>query len=247
MRDDEYRAMFDLEERLWWYEGMRAITASIIDRDIGEIERARILDVGCGTGFTLQWLKKRLRADEAFGVDVSPRAAELWKLRDLNTAVIASGDRLPFGAREFDLVTCFDVVNQFDAEGARRAVSEFRRVLKPGGWLLIREPAYEWMRAAHDRAVSTRHRYNRKELLELLRAEGLAPARSTYANWLLFWAAAPHRLLSKLKRSEASDVKPVPRVINGALLAALKLEARLIERFNFPFGLSVFALARKQR
>ena len=36
MRDEEYRAMFELEERLWWYEGMRAVTASLLGPILGE-------------------------------------------------------------------------------------------------------------------------------------------------------------------------------------------------------------------
>lgn len=247
MLDEEYRAMFDLEERLWWYVGMREIIASIIDRGIGKLHAPRLLDIGCGTGFTLQWLKKQLGADEAFGIDYSPLAAKLWKLREFQTGAIASGDRLPFGSNEFDLVTCFDVIYQFDAEGAQCAIAEFHRVLKPGGWLLIREPAYDWMRGAHDLAVATRHRYTRKELLELLRSEGLSIRRATYANALLFFAAVPHRLLSKMKGGEESDVRPAPRFVNSAFGAALKMEARLIKFLSFPFGLSVFALAQKPK
>src|SRR3954471_15285580 len=131
MREDEYRAMYDLEDRLWWYVGMRAITASLLDTEMAVREAVRLLDVGCGTGYALNWLRGRYAVERAYGVDLSPHAAALWRLRDLDTVALASAGRLPCGAREFDLLTCFDVIYQLDDEGARRAVSEMHRVLKP--------------------------------------------------------------------------------------------------------------------
>jgi SAM-dependent methyltransferase len=247
MHDDEYRAMFDLEERLWWFAGMRAVTASILETGRERTESPRLLDIGCGTGFSLLWLKEKLNSDQAFGVDVSQHAAALWPLRQLDTCAVASADGLPFASGEFDLVTCFDVIYQLEADQARAAVGEMHRVLRPGGWLFIREPAYDWMRGGHDIAVGTRHRYTRTELRCLLLSQGFLLERATYVNTLLFWAAVPYRLLSRIKGSEESDVKPVPRFVNEMLTAALKLEARLLRLLTFPFGLSVAALAEKKR
>jgi SAM-dependent methyltransferase len=245
MRDEEYRAMFELEERLWWYEGMRAITASLLGPGLEDKKDQRLLDLGCGTGYSLVWLRERFKFAEVFGVDLSPHAAEFWQARGLSTVALASADRLPFGESEFDLVTCFDVIYQLDDERASAAVSEMHRVLRPGGLLFIREPAYQWMRGAHDVAVGTHRRYTLTDLRRLLLAHGFKPRRSTYANTLLFWVAAPHRLLSKLRGSTESDVKPVPRWLNTLLGAALKLEARMLRRMAFPFGLSAIMLAEK--
>ena len=245
MREDEYRAMYDLEDRLWWYVGMRAITASLLDAEVAGRGPLRVLDVGCGTGYSLNWLRRRYPVERACGVDLSPHAAALWRLRDLDTVALASADYIPFGDQTFDLVTCFDVIYQLDDEGARRAASEMHRVLKPGGVLFMREPAYEWMRGGHDVAVATRHRYTRGELRRLLESVGLATRRATYANSLLFWAAVPHRFLSRLKGSGESDVKPASPLINRLFGGALRVESKLVRRMAFPFGLSVIVVARK--
>jgi SAM-dependent methyltransferase len=245
MREDEYRAMYDLEDRLWWYVGMRAITASLLDTEMAGREAVRLLDVGCGTGYALNWLRGRYAVERAYGVDLSPHAAALWRLRDLDTVALASADQIPFSANAFDLVTCFDVIYQLDDEGARRAVSEMHRVLKPGGVLFIREPAYEWMRGGHDVAVATRHRYTRGELKRLLESAGFETRRATYANSLLFWAAVPHRFLSRLKGSGESDVKPASPLMNRLFGGALRVESKMMRRMAFPFGLSVIVVARK--
>src|SRR5256714_2233531 len=246
MREDEYRAMYDLEDHMWWYVGMRAITGTLLDRELAGRERLWVLDIGCGTGYALNWLRERYAVERAYGVDLSPHAAALWRLGDIDTVALASGDRLPFGAREFDLLTCFDVIYQLDDEGARRTVSEMHRVLKPGGVLFIREPAYEWMRGGHDVAVATRHRYTRGELKRLLESVGFETRRATYANSLLFWAAVPHRLLSRLKGSGESDVKPASPLMNRVFGGALNIESKLVRRLAFPFGLSVIVVARKR-
>jgi len=244
MRDEEYRAMFDLEERLWWYRGMRSITASLLDEDVSG--GARLLDVGCGTGYSVVWLRDRYNLSRICGVDLSSLAAVFWRARNIDTVALASADKLPFGENEFDLVTCFDVIYQLDVERAAEAVSEMNRVLKPGGLLFIREPAYQWMRGGHDVAVGTHRRYTLTELRRLLQARGFIAKRCTYANTLLFAAAAFHRLLSRIKGSTESDVKPVAGWLNALLESALKLEARMLKRISFPFGLSLMVLAQKK-
>jgi SAM-dependent methyltransferase len=245
MRDDEYRAMFELEQSLWWYQGMREITASLLDENLKKRSDLQILDVGCGTGYSMSWLRRRFQSPEVFGVDLFYQAAELWRLNDIHTAAIASAEALPFASQGFDLLTCFDVIYQLSKEDARRAAAEFFRVLKSGGTLFIREPAYEWMRGSHDKVVATKHRFTRGRLQELLVEQGFKVRRATYANSLLFPLAMLHRFLSRLKGGEESDVKPVHPLMNKTFAAALKLEARLLSGISFPFGLSVIIVAEK--
>lgn len=245
MRDDEYRAMFELEQSLWWYQGMREITASLLDGNLNKKNDLRMLDVGCGTGYSMSWLRQRFHSPQVFGVDLFYQAAELWRLSGIDTAAIASADALPFPSQEFDLVTCFDVIYQLSKEDAAKAAAEFFRVLQEGGTLFIREPAYEWMRGSHDKVVATKHRFTRTRLKELLVSQGFKIKRATYANSLLFLAAMPHRFLSRIKGGDESDVKPVHPLLNRTFAAALQLEARLLQRLSFPFGLSVIILAEK--
>src|SRR5258708_12476270 len=110
MREDEYRAMFDLEERMWWYDGMRGITATLLAPALAEKKDQRFVDLGCGTGYSLVWLRDRFKFAEAHGVDLSPHAAAFWRARGLDTVALATADKLPFGNTWFVLVTCLDVI-----------------------------------------------------------------------------------------------------------------------------------------
>ncbi len=245
MRDDEYQGMFELERTLWWYQGMRDITASLLDKNLNGKKECRLLDIGCGTGFSMRWLRERFNTQEVFGVDLFYQAAALWETNNIHTASIASADALPFAAESFDLVTCFDVIYQLSEADAAKAVSEMLSVLAPGGFLYIREPAYEWMRGSHDIVVATKHRFTKSRLKALLAKQGFKIKKATYANTLLFPLAVPHRFLSRLTGSEESDVKAVHPLMNKTFAVALKMESALLKHLSFPFGLSVIVLAQK--
>src|SRR5262249_48829051 len=247
MRDDEYQAMYELEQTLWWYRGMRQITRAIIGDKLVRNPGFRFLDAGCGTGYSVSWLQRELNVEGGFGVDLSKIAASFWSKVGVRTGAVSSVCALPYLSGVFDLVTCFDVIYQLDIRAAARAVGEMGRVLKPGGLLYIREPAYDWLRGSHDEAVGTHHRYTLGELKQVVRSNGLAPRRATYANTLLFLPPVGRRVLSKASGSGASDVRPVAGWLNTGLGAILRTEARMLKLFPALFGLSAIVLAQKDK
>jgi SAM-dependent methyltransferase len=239
----EYQAMYRLENELWWYVGMRRISAALLDGWLPS--GARILDAGCGTGGNLQWLA---RYGTACGVDLSAQAISYCARRRLPAVGRGSVLELPFGDASFDLVTSFDVVYHLDVEDDVAALAEMRRVLRPGGWLLVRVPAFEQLRSRHDAAVHTRQRYRLAELERKTQQVGLAVRRSSYANTLLFPAAVVSRLLAHHRTEDeasGSDVRPVAPLLNAALGGVLALEAMLLARIDLPVGLSAIVLAQR--
>jgi SAM-dependent methyltransferase len=239
----EYARMFEVEERHWWYTGMRAISFALLDaafpRQAGK--PALILDAGCGTGNVLEHLGPRGRG---FGVDVSEDAVRFSRQRGVRVAR-GSVLSLPFRDAAFDAVTSFDVLYHRWVEDDRAAVGELARVLKPGGLLLVRVPALECLRRAHDDAVMTRHRYTRRELRRLLEAAGLTVLGATYCNTLLLPLVVLRSTLDRLFGSQSSDLAPLPRPIEWTFGACLRAEARLVRHVSLPVGASVVALGRK--
>ena len=141
----------------------------------------------------------------------------------------------------------FDVLYQADREEAAGILSGIHRALAPGGLLVFREPAMRMARGAHDRAVNARHRYSRPEVLALFARTGFEPLRVTYLNTLLFPPVVLMRRVQELLHPghAASDVTPAPAPLNAALLAVLRLERQLLRVMDLPFGVSIFAAARK--
>jgi len=99
------------------------------------VRGAPILDAGCGTGLNLRHLPPG-----STGIDINPRNVELVARRLPNHRVIQGDvEALPFEANDFATVLCTEVIEHIPDPSA--ALSEFRRVLKPGGVLVGSVPA----------------------------------------------------------------------------------------------------------
>lgn len=244
MHESEYFNIARCEPIHWWYAGMRAAAAGWLRRLPASVGTPPLLlDAGCGTGGGLRWLAEFGRT---CGADLHPLALRL-AARDGRTPLLQADIRtLPFADRSFSAITSFEALCQLPRGEDVVALREFVRVLHPGGWLLLRLPAHEWLRGPHDDFVHTRHRYSRGEVQAKLRGVGLQPMRTSYANAALFLPVALRRLLQRwAARPAASDLRMPSRFLNFLLSAWLRGEAAWLRRFNFPFGLSVLALARK--
>jgi SAM-dependent methyltransferase len=246
MNLEEYEVMYQVEDHHWWYLGMERITRSLLERALPpewEACSLKILDAGCGTGAVMKYLA---RYGEVIGFDFSGEALKFSRRRGHTRLAQASVLQAPFASHQFDVLVSFDVLceNGVDDEQALR---EFARLLKPGGLVLLRLPAYRWMRGQHDIAVHLAHRYTRSELIAKLQASGLTPLHASYANTFLFPMAAAKRWSERfLPQQRGSDLTLNPRFTNGVLRAVLSAEAPLVKSIGLPFGLTVTALARKE-
>ena len=100
----------------------------------------RVLDFGCGPGYGSHFIAAS--ADSVVGVDVSPESLEYARRtfpRDnLAFDVIDTSCVLPYEDDSFDVVMSFQVFEH--VEFPERYLQESRRVLKPGGVLLLVTP-----------------------------------------------------------------------------------------------------------
>lgn len=123
---------------------------------------ARVLDFGCGSGWTSIMLARM--GAEVSGVDVAPAALSLARQaadRDLSLVSgvrlefrSSSDDRLDFPDEEFDFVVVFDAFHHLPSP--RRLLSEFHRVLAPHGRFGFAEPGLGHAATASSRAEAAR-------------------------------------------------------------------------------------------
>ena len=247
MDDREYLHMYREEESHWWYQGMRSIVRALLPPESLPRNPA-ILDAGCGTGFAMGWLRQQYHG-RLVGVDCNWNSMNFCCKRRESALVCGDVASLPFSDCSFDLVVSFDVLSEVIDETARTsALRDFRRVLKPGGKLILRLPAYEWLRSGHDQAVCTRHRFAKRELSQAFDSAGLIRLDLTFANTILFPVAAIWRL-SQTPGRGGSDVSPRTRGAdwtNKLLTGVLRSEAALLRGgLRFPWGLSLVAVAAR--
>jgi SAM-dependent methyltransferase len=242
----EYEVMAAVEAAHWWYRGMRALSAAWLDQLYEERSDLRILDAGCGTGGNGAFLE---RYGCVTGLDISPLALTLGQRRLPGRLARASVAALPFPRATFDLVTSFDVLYHRAVIDERAALQETRRVLRPGGRLLIRLPAYRWLSSEHDRSVHGRHRYTAGETRGLLERAGFVVERLSYINSLLLPIPLLQRLAERLsphQPPQRSQLELPSPLINAALGSVFSAEALWLRQGGrFPAGLSVLALARQ--
>lgn len=116
-----------------------SISASLnlIGRRLGEFPR--ILDFGCGCGRTLRWMRDLTREATVWGVDIDAEAID-WCRGHIGPArfeVTNPVPPLPFPDNSFDLIYALSVFTHLDYPGQIAWLTELRRVLAPGGIVLL--------------------------------------------------------------------------------------------------------------
>lgn len=123
-----------------------AVRDAFLKRRLAELLPLRpgqsVLDVGCGTGTLLLCLHEQQPQARFFGVDADPTALALaeqkGRPRQLNWSLrTASATQLPFPADHFDAVVTSLVFHHLTTTQKQQALGEIRRVLRPGGRLLL--------------------------------------------------------------------------------------------------------------
>jgi SAM-dependent methyltransferase len=243
MMEHTYPILFRVEQTHWWHIGRRKIIASFVEDICRRVmdRRPRILDVGCGTGANLLML---LKYGDAEGVDVSEDALAFCRERGLDKVKLGAGEDLPYDDGTFDLVTALDVVEHMDNDLA--GLREMRRVLRPGGRVLLFVPTFMFLWGVQDDVSHHRRRYRLPELRSVLEQAGFEIERTTYANITFFLPILLVRKLMRLtgiKTSSENNIT-VP-ALNGVLGRVLGAESLVLKYMNIPFGVSGLCVARK--
>lgn len=247
MKKEEYKVMFNIEDDYWWYVGLRNLVLSSINKFNHKKENLKILDAGCGTGKILESYK----VHRVYGIDFSEEAIKFCKLRNLNYLLRGSICDVPFKDNSFDIVFSLDVLYHINVKDDLKTLEELYRVIDKNGILLLNLPAYNFLRSRHDEAIHTKRRYTIKDLKEKVEKAGFRIERITYRNTILFPLAVIKRIIKKIFLTNTekveSDLKPLPGLFNKLFTGFLFLEnILLVSGLNFPFGLSLYCIARKK-
>ena len=231
--------MHAVEDRMWWYRGLRALVVQELARALGgrPIEGA-VLDAGCGTGGMLARL-----GPSAVGLEYDPIAAGLAGKKAGSPVACGSVNEMPFARQALAAYVSLDVLCHGGVD-PERAASEARRCLKPGAIALFNLPAYGWLLSAHDRRVHNVRRFSRSQARALLAGCGFKVLKASYWNTLLFPLMLLHRVT---ERDDApSDVRDFPRWLDSMFSAALALERAAIRiGLSLPFGGSLLIVAER--
>jgi ubiquinone/menaquinone biosynthesis C-methylase UbiE len=216
---DEFSATYERERHQGYHAFIDALESDIVLRYAQEIEGAKVLEAGCGTGLILKTVAPKVGA--AVGIDLSRGMLQKARARQL-TVGQASVTALPFADESFDVVCSFKVLAHVEA--IEQALLEFHRVLRPGGRLIaefyntwslrylikrLKGPTTIASSGTHDEAIYTRY-------------DSLAQIRSYLPAGLRFERVHGVRVLTPV-----SGVHKVP-VLGSALRSAERVAAELM-------------------
>ena len=233
----QYRNLY--QQHWWWRARERAILGEIRRLGFKESGSLRILDVGCGDGLLFPCLAgfgsvSGVEADETTLAADSPWRRQIYCQ--------------PFDAafqpgQTFDLILMLDVLEHLPEPEA--ALEHARKLLSPGGRLLITVPALNALWTTHDDVNHHYIRYDRRSFRSLAAAAGV---ELQVLRYFFHWTC-PIKLLIRLKeRLWRTPPEPpcVPqRLVNRLCLALSCAEQSVAGPLRLPFGSSLLAVAAR--
>lgn len=236
-----------IEARHWWWEGRRQLLRQLLDGEkIGQI-----LDVGCGTGETMNFLDALIPNCKAYGVDASPLAVKYAKGRGHKKVYLGVAEKLPFKANFFDAVLFLDVLEHI--EKPARSLKEAKRVVKKGGIIIVSCPAMPLLWSDHDTNQGHVKRYQKKDFDQLAAQLDLKIEWAGYFNFFLFPVIAAVRWMSRVRalkflgsyENGANYNVAEKSLINLGLRKIFVTEVKLARYIRYPWGVSVAVKMRK--
>ncbi|MCB9729987.1 MAG: class I SAM-dependent methyltransferase [Deltaproteobacteria bacterium] len=241
MDPSEYTRMAEAEQHSWWFRGRRRVLDSVLGR-LELPPGARICDLGCGTGGNLPMLQAH---GEVVGVERDESAARMARESTGLDVRQGSAEATGLPAHSFDLVCMFDVLEHLPAEGP--ALAEVRRILRPGGRLLLTVPAFMMLWSGHDVALHHHRRYRRAGLARELLNAGLDLQWLSYYNIALFPPVAVVRVGRRVLGggSARADLGAGAQGLTARVLEAVfAAERHVVGRLPLPLGVSLIGVAR---
>jgi SAM-dependent methyltransferase len=231
-----------LEAGYWWHVNKRRIVLHLLRR--AAKPPGRLLDVGCGGALLAATLARKGWTVSA--ADLAPEALAFATEHGIaETHRFDAGARWPLADESFQAVVMTDLLEHLDDDDA--ALAEARRVLAPGGAIVVTVPAHAFLFSRWDSMLGHRRRYSRKGLRAAAARGGLRVERLTWWNA----AALPPALVMRRKEGPPSEKERhaefvrVPRPVNGLLKFWGWMEDAWLNVAGIPLGLSLAAVLRK--
>jgi SAM-dependent methyltransferase len=246
MENEEFEVMYHLEQTHWWFKGKQFLLQQTLDLLENKFsKRARILDIGAGTGIVLKILQDM---GEAFGIELSQQGIKYLRKRKLKRIICADADQsLPFKNDSFTLITCLDVLEHLEKDV--KLLEEMIRVSKPGGHILVAVPAFKIFWSPHDVALHHKRRYTRKDILERIHGMNCEIIKASYFNFILSLPILAVRTIKPLfiqsRQAQSDFFMNLPPFMNKLLGFLYKVEIGCLKFIDFPFGVSIIFVLRK--
>lgn len=220
----------------WWFRSKAAFVATALKKTTGP-STGYLADVGAGAGGVtamLGWDPARVILVEA-----SDRLVRHARDQHGFNALRGLAENLPLADRSVDVLCLLDVVEHLDDPAV--VLEEARRVLSPGGRVLITVPAHRWLWSNVDIYLGHRRRYTTRMLRDSLMASKLTPLLLSH---IFSWLVVPVLIERRLRRAKlALGLERTSLMIDRSALLLTAIERHLLDRPGLPMGTSILCVA----
>jgi len=236
---------YDVENKVesfhWWFVVRRKLLKLILSF-VNIPTNCLTLDIGCGTGSNLKALVSA--GLYPIGLDQSIYVLTLVKEKIDCPLLVGDLNKLPLKTNSVGLIIAMDIFEHLQEDVV--GICESYRVLGEGGLLIVTVPAFKFLWGIQDEVTGHRRRYSRKEIVKKLREAGFDILKSSYFNFFLFFPILFARCIIRLFGFKIKSENEVNfPLINFFLKVIFSLELYVLKYFSFPFGVSIFCIARK--
>lgn len=132
------------------------------------VEGKTVLDAACGTGYGTKLLSER--AKKVVGIDIDAEVVKHLQKEEMEKVSFACMpvEAMTFADNSFDVVVSFETIEHIEETAQKAFLAEVRRVLKPGGCLIISTPNVDVLKETF------KDYYNPFHVKELTRVEFFA-------------------------------------------------------------------------
>jgi SAM-dependent methyltransferase len=249
--EEEFRMMYEAEEKLWWYRILHEKILTEIQEKFTSNNDISILDIGCGTGGLLHFLRKK-NYTNLQGIDYSDSSIHFSKLRKLNVRKVNIDDiQTAFQKQKFDVIICNDVFYCLDKIQIVNALQNIKTLLYSDGIFLSNNNAFNIFYGTHDISVGGKWRFTLKDFKEFTAKTSLKIEYHSYWTWVLSPLVLIIRIFQQIQlklgqidtSKLVSDVSIPPDWLNEMLYKIVKFEEKILRR-GF-FGSSLFLKVEK--
>lgn len=248
MREEVYHQYAqDLSDEHWWVSHRRQLfTSWLAQSGAPRGGTNQVLELGSGVGTEFSFLST---LGSVTGIELSSVGARYCQQRGYARLVNADLNEVDFGQGAYDFVVDFHVLYHSWVKDPRAVLARLYDALKPGGYLLLSEPAYALLSRAHDRVVMAARRWNRKDLLQLITSAGYQVERWSGMLAPVLPLALAHAVVDRFRAptSDIAELKGGSALAERALGWLLRGERSIAIRAPVPFGTCWAVLARKPR
>lgn len=230
-----------IQEKNWWFVSRNSIILNLIKKYKSEDKKLKILDVGCACGNLLFYLREK-GFENLYGIDYNKKLIENIDFKDIKVAE-CDAKKTDFQEDFFDVIISSDSLEHMDDDLA--VLSEMRRILNKDGILIVFVPAFNFLWSYHDVINRHKRRYNLRDLYKKVETTGFRVKKISYWNFFMFFPAVLVRFLKNILSVKSNDFYRIPSFINDLIISILSVENFLLKFFNFPLGVSVFAVCGK--